>query len=336
MDFETIKRGIEALNRTSPIKIGIELAEDVGCEMYSSKAERTIIYGPHVEVLYYLYCYATQEMFINYLCQSIYSRHSMYKEALNIVNKLNTRLRPILTNMAIKMRYWAKRERLSDLIMLSIFHEIGHIVFSVDEGVKSSYFKEVINQVESINTSSALSNIEADLLLNQTRSGIRMALDNKFNTTEEIACDCYAIDMIFKLRKSLGFSSHKVLNYCLTAIDLLNCMYQVEFLNRTSNSDDENIFGEVLAKFGIRRMIIFSRMVDVLSSEYGIDMNYFDKLCNKIGHSVTDICELRELANEMSSKIKQRDWRVKDMCQKEYSKLIDDFNAKYTSAYCNF
>lgn len=336
MDFETIKRCIKALNSTSPIKIGIELAEDVGCEMYSSKAERTIIYGPYVEVLYYLYCCATQKVFINYLCQSIYSRHSMYKEALITVNKLNAILRPIFTKIVVKMRYWAKRERLSDLTMLSIFHEIGHIVFSVDESVKLSYFNEIINQVSSINTSPALSNIEDDFLLNQTQLGIQMALDNKFNTAEEIACDCYAIDLIFKLRETLGFSSFKVLNYCLAAIDLLNCMYQVEFLNRTSNSDDESIFCEVLAKFGIRRMIIFSRMVDVLSSEYGIDMNYFDKLCKKIGHSITDICELRELAGEMSSKIKQRNWRVKDMRQKEYSKLIDDFNAKYTSAYCNF
>lgn len=334
MDFDTIIKCLDALNKTAPFEIKIKQSKRAGCELYSSKDEHTIIIGECVEVLFYLYCYASKENFRKYLCQSIYARHSMYEKAFNVLSKL-CKSQSFITNTFVKIRQLANNKRLCNLTLLSIFHEIGHIVFSVDNGVKSSYYEDIDKRLKSLNLLTFF-NEEHDLLSNQIRLGYNMASNNIMNTTEEIACDCYAIDVIFKLKVTCNFSTKQVLNYCLAAIELLTCTYQVEFLNRTSHNDHNGIFEEVLAKFCIRRMIVFDRMREILSMEYNIDDYIFDKLCRKIAPSITDIYELKLIAENMSADISQYNWRIKDKYDKDYLHCLSKFNANYTTQFSQF
>ncbi|MGJ0553186.1 hypothetical protein [Phocaeicola vulgatus] len=332
MDFDTIKKCIDALNKTAPFEIKIKQSRKAGCELYSSKDELTIIIGEYVEVLFYLYCYASKENFRKYLCQSIYARHSMYEKAFNVLNKL-CKSQSLISNTLAKIKQLTNNKLLNNLTLLSIFHEIGHIVFSVDDNVKVSYYEDISNRLKSLDLS-ILFNEEHDLLSNQIQLGYNMASNNVMNTTEEIACDCYAIDVIFKLKMICNFSTKQVLNYCLDAIELLTCTYQVEFLNRTSHNDHNGIFEDVLAKFCIRRMIVFDRMREILSTEYNIDDYVFDKLCRKIAPSITDMYELKLIAENMSVDTSQYNWRIKDKYYKDYLHCLNKFNANYTTQFC--
>ena len=215
--------------------------------------------------------------------------------------------------------------------MLSIFHEIAHIVFSVDKDTSTSYFTDVYNRIESLRTSLETSYSEDNPIVSQIHLGIKLASENKLNTAEEIACDYYAIDVVFKLNSIFKFSTKQVLNYCLAAINLLTCMYQVEFLNRTAHSDDNAIFDEVLAKFSIRRTIAFSRMMDVLSDEYGINIYKLAKMCRRIAPSIHDILQLKKLAETMAIEINNRDWRVKDENKHIYLNELKQFEKLYTT-----
>lgn len=215
--------------------------------------------------------------------------------------------------------------------MLSIFHEIAHIVFSVDKDTSTSYFTDVYNRIESLKTSLEMSYSEDNPIVNQIHLGIKLAYEDELNTAEEIACDCYAIDVIFKLNSIFKFSTKQVLNYCLAAINLLTCMYQVEFLNRTAHSDDNAIFDEVLAKFSIRRTIAFFRMMDILSGEYGINIYKLDEMCKRIVPSIQDILQLKRLAEIMAIEINNRDWKVKDENKHIYLNELKQIEKLYTN-----
>lgn len=335
MNFNTIRKCIDALNKTAPFEIKIvQSKEGDNGLLYSLKEEHTIIIGENVEVLFYLYCYAPKANFRNYLCQSIYARHSMYEKAFNVLRDL-CKNQSLITTALTKIKHLTNNKLLCYMTLISIFHEIGHIVFFADDAVKNSYFGDVYNRLESLGISD-YANKKHDFLSYQIQLGYNMASNNIMNTTEEIACDCYAIDVIFKLKTICNFSTKQVLNYCLAYMELLTCTYQVEFLNRTSHNDHDGVFEEILAKFSFRRMIAFDRMREILSNEYNIDDNIFDKLCIKIAPSVTDINELKLIAEHMYANISQRNWRIKDKYEREYIRCLEKFNANYTTQYCQF
>lgn len=330
MNFSTISKCIDALNKTSPFEIKVIQSEEAGCELYSSKDEYTIILGNQVEILLYLYCYASKDFFRKYLCQSIYARYSMYEKALHVLRDMYHG-RTLVNSTYTKIKQNLNNDLLYNMTMLSIFHEIAHIVFSVDKDTSISYFTDVHNRVESLKSSLEMSYSEDNPIVNQLHMGIKLASEDELNTAEEIACDCYAIDVIFKLNGIFKFSTKQVLNYCLAAINLLTCMYQVEFLNRTARSDDNAIFDEVLAKFSIRRTIAFSRMMDVLSDEYGVNIYKLDKMCRKIAPSIQDILHLKRLAETMAIDINNRDWRVRDENKHIYLNELKEFEKYYTT-----
>lgn len=330
MNFSSISKCIDALNKTSPFEIKVIQSEEAGCELYSSKDEYTIILGEQVETLLYLYCYASKDSFRKYLCQSIYARHSMYEKALCVLKDLH-KSQNLVNSILARIKQNLNNDLLSNMTMLSIFHEIAHIVFSVDKDTSTSYFTDVYNRIESLRTSLETSYSEDNPIVSQIHLGIKLASENKLNTAEEIACDYYAIDVVFKLNSIFKFSTKQVLNYCLAAINLLTCMYQVEFLNRTAHSDDNAIFDEVLAKFSIRRTIAFSRMMDVLSDEYGINIYKLAKMCRRIAPSIHDILQLKKLAETMAIEINNRDWRVKDENKHIYLNELKQFEKLYTT-----
>lgn len=130
MNFSSISKCIDAINKTSPFEIKVIQSEEAGCELYSSKDEYTIILGEQVETLLYLYCYASKDSFRKYLCQSIYARHSMYEKALCVLKNLH-KSQNLVNSMLVRIKQNLNNDLLSNMTMLSIFHEIAHIVFSV-------------------------------------------------------------------------------------------------------------------------------------------------------------------------------------------------------------
>lgn len=333
MNFGFIKTCLDLINRDSPIKFQLKQTDNESCEMFSDKENCVIIIGKCTEPLFYIYSYASKLLFREYFCQSIYAQHSMYDDALSLLKQADKGY-TFFNRVCMKAQNLIKRKHLNNMTILAIFHEIGHIVFYNSESAMKSYFSGVKSILDSFNISKLL-NLD-DPLKKQIVKGYQMACKNEMNTTEEIACDFYAIDLIFKIKHICNFSSKEILEFCLLQIDLLTCTYQMELMNRTVHNDYDGIFNDLLAKYSIRRMVLFCRMSEVLSAEYNIDKEYFSKLCLKIAPRAKDLYEARLLCEDMAIKIRSRDWKVKNENKTQYVAYLYKFNRIFTSNYFKF
>lgn len=326
INFSTLKNWIEALNITSSVKFKIIEKKGASCEIFSIKGENEIIVGECLPTYLYLYNFCSENIHINYLRQSIYAQFGLYDRALQILCDLNKRANTEFEIEGIDINQRMVSEFLHLCIFkLAIFHEIGHLVFSKCENVRCSYFNSVSQHLEDLRPK-AQKLYKHSSLGKIIFQGFELDNSNQYDMKEEIACDYYAIDTIFKTKPI--FSEEEILLYCLSLIQLQCCTYLLEFFNQVSRGNHDKIWDDILIKFSFRRMVVFHRMMEVLEADYGIDPEEFNSICMEISPSIGDVSLILRLAAQMWDEIQSRDFSKLNKNKKEYFNVLKAFNER--------
>lgn len=328
IDYTILKNCIDALNTTSSMKFRIREKKGSSCEIFSIKGKNEIIVGECLPTYLYLYDFCSEDIHINYLRQSIYAQFGLYDRALQILCDLNKRTNPEFEIEGIDINQRIVKEfRHHCIFELAIFHEIGHLVFSTCEDVRRSYFNSVNQHLEDLRPKAQKlyrhSPLEKIIL-----QGFELTNSNQYDIKEEIACDYYAIDTIFKTKTRTIFSQEEILLYCLSLIHLQCCTYLLEFFNQVSRGNHDKIWDDILEKFSFRRMVVFHRMMYVLEADYEIDPEEFNDTCMDISPSTEELSSILCLAAQMWDEIQNRDFSKLNKNKKEYFNVLKAFNER--------
>ncbi len=333
MDLSFIKRCLEDLNSTSPIKFCINYSSFINIGFHTIKDEGRVQLGSSTEAFLYLYLYGWKSLLYEYFIQSKFAENGMYSEALSQIGNLTKQL---VSFRSLRMKYKFMRDPyiLNYLMFISLFHELGHGVFYHCTDIKKDYtdtvrkyFRE--NPVESIYK--ILSNF-----LDVSESQINKVIENS-ESIEEVACDYFSIDQIFKLN-SEHIDKDKVLNYCFAMINSLNLSYEQSALEFYINNRERHLIMNKLPQYCLRRMLVFDRMRDVLFNEYDIDNEWFGSECEKISIKTKDLIYAKQLctvAHDHIAKTK-KGTPYKDPAKDAYFRNLDLLNSNFRSNSVNF
>lgn len=315
-----IQECINAINIASPITFSLNIDSEQSLSCFSDREHCIIHFGACMPTLAYIYCNFNHKDFHNYILQNLYAQKGMYSEAIGIITTISLR-KSILGKLMLKLNKKKSEQRISDLIILSIFHEIGHIVFCHDSNIKNDYLRAVNETFDILEEVIASFNLQ-DIIKDS-------------HVIEEIASDYYAIDQIFKVAKECQFSSAQVYRLCCALIDMLTFVYELQLMY--NNIDDiDVVFEQTLPLFSLRRMIVFNSMVDVLTNEYGYSDIKFDRDCSRIVPKPDELKDGILKCKNALVKMKSWDYFNIDTNKSKYDDLISAFNYKNTSNYLNF
>lgn len=333
MDLSFIRRCLDDLNSTSPIKFSVDYSSFRHIGFHTIKEEGCVQLGTSTEAFLYLYLYGWKTLLYEYFIQSKLAENGLYSEAISQIDNLTKQL---LSFKSLRMKYKFKKNPyiLNHLMFMNLFHELGHGVFHNCPDIKIDYTSNVLkyykeNPVESIYR--LLSEF-----FDVSESQINNAIENP-ETIEEVACDYFSIDQFFKLNSIEHIGKKKILDYCFAMINSLNLSYEQSALECYIQNRERQLIEYKLPQYCLRRMLVFDRMRDVLFNEFDIDNEWFGSECENFSIKPNELVFAKQLCTAAYDYIakSKNGTPYKDPAKEAYYRNLDLLNSNFQSNLVN-
>lgn len=285
--------------------------------------------GSSSEAIIYLHLFGWRTVFHLYLAQNELAENGMYGCANNIISEL---MRELISLKSLRMKFKSIKAstQLNSLMLVTLFHEFGHIAFSHSTMIKEDYFNTVYRYIESNPIQEVANRLRTLFAINGETTTFQCGVED-LSTIEEIASDYFAIDQIFKLDKVQNIGKEKVVDFCFAMINALTFSYRITVFKCYVKNIEHRLILEKLPQFIYRRMLVFDRMRDVLFNEFDIDNEWFGSECEKISIEYDEIANSIPLCHDVYKLISQRDPFHKDPEKESYCINIRLLNSNFSS-----
>lgn len=327
MDFQLLQKCIESINLGSAIQFRVGFSPDDGnLGFHCVKEDSEIKVGSCFEPFLYLYLYGWKSILYQYYVQNKCAENGLYSLANEIIGQL---IRSLYSWKTVQMKFkFCKRPYLiNDLTLLSLFHEFGHITFNHSPYIQSDYFDTVYKFAKDLPIDEVITQIAA---IGEFETSKMSTFYEDSSIIEEVACDFFSIDLVFKLNKHIDLGEKRLLGLCLSMINLLTFNYEKTALNCYIEDKEVKLITKKLPLFCFRRMLVFDRMRDVLFSEQEIDSEWFAYKCEKIKLDC-DLMLAKTICSSIYECIQNKDIKLINHEKTDYLRNIKLLNSNFKS-----